>query len=102
MNTPTLDGPSWGQFSINLQAAACILDYWDVIKGKALGTTPQTYNILVKPTYLGPQASQADLAVYITSKTVCMKKNAQALGLIQATILPVIWQNYVCSIWCSK
>ena len=49
----------------------------------------------MKPTYLGPQASQADLAVYITSKTVCNKKNAQALGLMQATILPVIWQDFV-------
>ena len=27
-------------------------------------------------------------------KAVCNKKNAQALGLMQATVLPVIWQNY--------
>ena len=31
MNIPILDGPNWGQFSIHLQAAACILDCWDIL-----------------------------------------------------------------------
>ena len=61
MNIPTLDGPNWGQFSIHLQATACILDCWDVIKEETLWTMPQTYNLLVKPTHPGAQASQADL-----------------------------------------
>ena len=31
--------------------------------------------------------------MYTAAKTVWNKKNAQALGLMQATILPVIWQS---------
>ena len=82
MNIPTLDGPNWGQFSIHLQATACILDCWDVIKGGTLGTMPQTYNLLLKPTHPGAQASQADLTAYNAAKTVWNKNNAQALGLM--------------------
>ena len=95
VNIPTLDGPNWGQFSIHLQAAARILDCLDVIKREAWGTTPQTYNSLVKPTHLGAQASQADLAAYNTAKTVWNKRNVQALDLMLATILPVIWQDFI-------
>ena len=65
MNIPTLDGPNWGQFSIHLQATAHILNCWDVMKGEALGTTPQTYDLLVKPTHLGSQVPTVDLAVYV-------------------------------------
>ena len=93
MNIPTLDGPNWGLFSIHLQAAARILDCWNVIKGEAFGTTPQTYNILEKPTPLGAQASQADLTAYNAAKAVWNKNNAQALGLMQATVSLVIWQG---------
>ena len=78
-----------------LQAAACILDCWDVIKGEALGTTPQTYDLLVKPTCPGAQASAVDIAVYNAAKTVWKKKNAQALGLMLATVSPIIWQDFV-------
>ena len=46
MNIPTLDAPNWGLLSIHLQAATCILDCWDVIKGEVLRTTPQTYDIV--------------------------------------------------------
>ena len=103
MNIPTLDGPNWGQFSIHLQAAAHILDVWEVIWGEILTPAPNpTYDLLTKPTHPGVQTSAADLTTYNAAKAVWNKKNAQALGLIQATILPVIWQNYVCSIWCSK
>ena len=45
MNISMLDGPNQGAYSIHLQAAAWILDCWDVIKGEALGTSPQTYNL---------------------------------------------------------
>ena len=95
MNIPTLDGPNWGQCSIHLQAAAHILDCWNVIKGEALGTTPQTFDLLAKPTPLGVQASTTDLAAYNTAQTIWNKKNAQALGLMQATVSPVIWQDFV-------
>ena len=76
-------------------SAACIPDCWDVIKGEPLGMSPQTYDILEKPMPPGPQASQADLTVYNTANTVWNKKNAQALGLMQATVLLVIWQDFV-------
>ena len=36
-----------------------------------------------------------DLAAYNTAKTIWNKKNAQALGLMQATVSPVIWQDFV-------
>ena len=40
------------------------------------------------------QASATDLATYNATKTVWNKKNVQALGLMQATVSPVIWQDY--------
>ena len=80
MNIPTLDGPNWGQCSIHLQAAAHILDCWDTIQGDILEMNPKTYNLLVKPTYLGAQATTTDLAAYNTAITVWNKRNAQALG----------------------
>ena len=95
MNIPTFDSPNWGQFFIHLQAAAHILDCWDVLWGEVLGTNPLTYNLLAKPTHPGAQASMMDIAAYNTAKTVWNKKNAQALGLMQATVSPVIWQNYI-------
>ena len=90
MNIPTLDGPNWGKFSIHLQASACILDCYDVLRGEILTMNPLTYDLLVKPTQPGAQASTADLRVYNTAKAVWNKKNAQALGLMQATVSPVI------------
>ena len=64
MNIPTFDGPNWGQIFIHLQAAAHILDCWDVLRGEVLGTTSQTYSLLEKPVSPGAQASAADLAIY--------------------------------------
>ena len=91
MNIPMLDGPNWGQFSIHLQAAACILDIWDVLWGKILTPTPNvTYDLLAKPTPPGAQVSTVDIATYNAAKTVWNKKNAQALGLMQARVFPVI------------
>ena len=46
---PTLDGPDWGTYSIHLQAATQIMGFWEIIKGEALGTNPQTYDCLPKP-----------------------------------------------------
>ena len=94
-NIHTLDGPNWGQWIIHLQAAAHILDCWDALRGEVLGTTTQTYDLLAKPVHPGAQASTVDLTVYNTVKAVWNKKNAQALGLMQATVSPVIWQNYI-------
>ena len=95
MNIPTLDGPNWGQFDIHLQAAACILDCYDVLRGEILTPPPNpTYDLLTKPTHPGAQVSATDLMTYNTIKAVWNKKNAQVLGLMQATVSPVIWQNY--------
>ena len=94
-NIPTLDGPNWGQYVTALQAAAHIFDYYNVIRGEVLTTPPNpTYDLLSKPVSPGAQASTTDLEIYNAMKAVCNKKNAQALGLMQATVSPVIWQDY--------
>ena len=72
-----------------------ILDCWDVLQGEVWGTNPLTYYLLAKSTHPGMQASAADLVVYNTAKAVWNNKNTQVLGLMQATVSPVIWQNYV-------
>ena len=36
-----------------------------------------------------------DIAAYNTAKTVWNKKNAQALGFMQATVSPLIWQDFI-------
>ena len=96
LNIPTLDGPNWGQYDILLQAAACILDCYDVLRGKILTPPPNpTYDLLTIPINPGAQASTTDLATYNAMKAIWNKKNAQVLGLMQATASPVIWQNYV-------
>ena len=39
-NIPTLDGPNWGQYIIQLQAAAHILDCYNVLRGEILTPPP--------------------------------------------------------------
>ena len=94
MNIPTLDGPNWGTYSIHLQAAAWILGFWGIIKGEALGTTPQTYDHLPKPT-TSQGGSHPNAKEYAVTKADWNKRNRAALGLIQATFLPVIWQDFI-------
>ena len=92
---PTLDGPKWGQYVTAIQSAFWIFNCYDVVKGEILTPTPNlTYDLLVKPTVPPAQASAADLAAYNAAKAVWNKKNGEALGLMQATVLPVIWQSY--------
>ena len=76
MNVPTLDGPNWGTYSIHLQAVAQILDFWDVIKGEALGTSPQTYDLLPYPT----ATTYPDATDLASAKAAWNKKNGGALG----------------------
>ena len=72
-----------------------IFDCYDVVKGEILTPTPNlTFDLLVKPVVPPAQASATNLAIYNTAKAVWNKKNAQALGLMQATVSPVIWQSY--------
>ena len=48
----------------------------------------------MKPAVPPVQVSAADLATYNAAKAVWTKKNGQALGLMQATVSPVVWQDY--------
>ena len=56
---------------------------------------PLVYNLLVKLTPVAANATATEITAYTTAKTIWSKKNAQGLGLMQATILPVIWQKYL-------
>ena len=93
MNIPTLDSPNWGTYSIHLQAAAQILGFWELIKGEALATMPVTYDHLQKP-ITRPGGTHLDAQEYAIAKADWNKQNGGALGLMQAPILPVIWQNF--------
>ena len=95
MNIPTLDGPNWGTYSIHLQATTEILEFWELIKGEALGTSPQTYNLLPKPTSGTPSSSHLDAKEYVIAKAHWSKRNSGALGLLQATVLPATWQDFL-------
>ena len=95
LNIPTLDGPSWGIYIISLQALARILDIWDAMRGEILPTTPPTYDLLVKPTPVAANATATKIAAYTTVKAIWSKKNTQGLGLMQATVSSVIWQEYL-------
>ena len=91
LNIPTLDGPNWGQYVTALQAAFQIFNCYNVVKGEILTPAPNpTYDLLVKPMVPPTQASAPDLATYNATKAVWNKKNGQALGLMQATVSPVV------------
>ena len=94
LNIPTLDGPNWGTYSTHLQAAAQILGFWELIKGEVLGMNPQIYDLLQKLTISATTSSHPDPKEYIIAKVDWNKRNGGVLGLIQATILPVIWQDF--------
>ena len=45
-----LDGPNWGTWAVQIQAAARVLNCWAVIKGERIpGVTPPTYDLLQRP-----------------------------------------------------
>ena len=90
LNIPTLDGPNWGTYSTHLQAATQILGFWELIKGEALGMNPQTYDLLKKPTTGSTTHTHPDPKEYTIARVDWNKRNGGALGLIQATTLPVI------------
>ena len=91
---PTLDGPNLGLWFIHIQLSSRILDIWDAMWGEVLNTTPQTYDLLAKPTPVAANASATKIAAYTTAKAIWSKKNVQGLGLIQAPMLGVVWQDY--------
>ena len=94
LNIPTLDCLNWGIYIISLQAVARILDIWDAMRGEILPTTPPTYDLLVKPTPVAANATATKVAAYTSEKAIWSKKNVQGLGLIQAPMLGVVWQDY--------
>ena len=62
-----------------------------MVKGEALGTDPQSYDLLLKPTTQShPDVKEREMAM-----AAWTKKNSQALGLLQGTILPAIWVDYI-------
>ena len=62
--------------------------------GEVLRTTPQTYDLLAKPTPVAMNTTATKIAAYTSTKAIWRKKNMQGLGLIQTTVSGVIWQDY--------
>ena len=59
-----------------------------------ISTNPTVRDLLTKPTPLTGTYTATELATYNTAKILWDQKNSQGLGLIQATIMNVIWQWY--------
>ena len=93
---PQLTGPNWGPWYECIQSTVRIINIWDAMRGKitSTATTPPMRDLLQKPTPLTTTATAAEVAVYTAAKTIWDQKNSQGLGLIQATISNVIWQQY--------
>ena len=92
---PQLIGPNWGPWYERIQSTARIINIWDAMRGNILTQTPTvTQDLLAKPTPLTGTYTAAELAAYTAAKTLWDQKNSQGLGLIQATITNVIWQQY--------
>ena len=91
-----LIGLNWCQWYDGMQSSTRILHIWDAMRGNLImTTTPHMRDLLVKPS--PPPAATATAAqqtAYKAAKEVWEKKNAQGLGLIQATVSHVIWQKY--------
>ena len=92
---PQLIGPNWGPWYERIQSTARIINIWDAMRGNVLTQTPTiTWDSLAKPTLLPGTPTPTELAAYTTAKNLWDQKNSQGLGLIQATIMNVIWQWY--------
>ena len=91
LNILTLTGPNWESYEIHIQSATWILDCYDELSGELKGTSPQTYNTLLKP----DQQSHPDADKCIAATAIWNKKNSMELGLIQGTMSPTIWPDFV-------
>ena len=60
-----LDGPNWGTWAVQIQAAARVLNCWSVMKGERIvGSTLPAYDLLAKPVQ-GTAAGQiSDAALF--------------------------------------
>ena len=90
MNIPTLTDLNWGLYKIHIQSTTQILDCYDVLRGETKGTTPQTYDTLLKLT----QQSHVDKDKHIVATVIWNKKNLMVLGLIQGTMSPATWPDF--------
>ena len=92
---PQLIGPNWGPWYEQIQSTTRIINIWDAMRGNILTMLPNvTQDLLAKPIPPATTASATELATYHTTKILWDQKNSQGLGLIQATISNVIWQQY--------
>ena len=92
---PTLDGPNFGLWLNHIQSTTRILNVWDTMRGDIIpGSNPPARDLLTKPLPPAATANATEVAAYITTKATWSKKNAQGLGIIQATVSSVIWQKH--------
>ena len=92
---PTLDGPNFRLWLDHIHSTTQILDVWDAMRGDIIsGSNPPTRDLLTKPLPPAANANTTDVAAYVTAKATWSKKNAQGLGIIQATVSNVIWQKH--------
>ena len=91
---PTPNGPNFRLWLNYIQSTTWILNIWDAMRGDIVSTNPIVRDLLTKLSPPGANATAAEQTAYTTAKAVWSKKNAQGLGLIQATVLNVIWQKY--------
>ena len=89
----TLDGPNWGLWFNHIQSTMRILNIWDAMRGEVLNTMPPTRDLLAKPSPPAANAAATEITAYTAAKAIWSKKNAQGLGLIQATISNILWQK---------
>ena len=91
-----LDGPNWGTWAVQIQAAARVLNCWSVMKGERIaGVSPPTYDLLLKPVHGNAAGQISDLALFTKSLSEWNKMNSTALGLIQGKLNPALWPDYV-------
>ena len=91
-----LDDPNWGTWAVQIQAAARVLNCWNVIKGERIaGTTPPTYDLLEKPMQGTGPRQISDAALFAKALFKWIKMNLTALGLIQGKLNLALWPNYI-------
>ena len=91
-----LNGPNWGTWAVQIQAAARVLNCWSVIKGeRILGISPPTYDLLNRPVQGNAAGQISGAALFAKSLFKWNKMNSTALGLIQGKLNLALWPDYV-------
>ena len=60
-----------------------------------MGTSPPTYDLLMKPMQGTGTGQISDAALFTKTLFEWNKMNSMALGLIQGKLNPALWPNYV-------